>query len=174
MPVTIPKEVLEAAEQIVTVVNAGDQTVVERFNGTIYRFRPRTVNFVPAARAWLWFGNPNVRGNVREWNAEKSSVENRCGPKFWQYRLDGQFFVREWAEEFGRGREFYGASTELPESMVDAVPMDSIFLGDGADLGLDLRPPSGRAIGVGDEDLADLDKAAVAAMGLPTVDDIPI
>jgi hypothetical protein len=129
MAMTIPRALKQAMDRPVLVVNDGDKTVLECFDGQWYRFRPKTAVYVPAERAWCWFGNPLMRshetgGGVREWDREMRLLEERCGPEMYKYRLDGFFYCKE----FGRGREWFYQNNRVEVAYIEAEPIDIAML----------------------------------------------
>ncbi len=143
MPVTVSKEIEEAAQDIVSVVNVGNRTIRERYNGRPYVFPGKdnpdypngSVMHIPAGRAWLWFGNPAERDNPKDWNNACRMLENRVGRDHWEYLQSGDFYVREWAEAYGKGKDFYrGALPDESEIEVTATPLDEDFVAGGLSL----------------------------------------
>lgn len=131
MPVSVPKELEEASQDIVSIANTGDKTIRLRFNGRPYVFPGKSPKYpngslmhVPAGRAWLWLGNPSARSKPREWNEEVRALENRHGPDIWGYILAGNLYVREWAadESLGKGQQFY-AGEQPDESAIEITAL---------------------------------------------------
>jgi len=134
MPVIVSKEIEEASQDIVSIVNVGTRNVRLRCNGRPYVFPGKSDKYpngsimhVPAGRAWLWPGNPSARSNQRDWTNEVRALENRHGPETWKYISDGNVYVREWAADpgLGKGEQFYGG--QLPDESeieVTALALD--------------------------------------------------
>lgn len=120
MPVTIPRALSRAAQQVVVVINEGDRDIWERFDGQAFHFPPRSKFYVPAERAWLWFGDPSLRSDPQQWDKECTQIQRRVGDSDYNYRLDGKFYCRE----FGKGREYYKAVFERPKEVIVAIPLD--------------------------------------------------
>jgi len=103
----VPRELQEAAETNVQVVNVGDQHVIGEFNGFRLSFPPQSYDSVSSERCWLWFGDPSLRDITKEWNREVRRLEHRWGPSTWPYIEAGNLCVMDWLEKYGRGKDFY-------------------------------------------------------------------
>lgn len=110
------------ANQIVKVINKGDQDVYERFDGHVYHFPPKSWSPVRAEIAWVWFGRPELRDDRSQWQDEVDRISNRIGEKQWEYRKSGNFYC----PDFGEAGEFYSMpSTKMNPSVV-AQPLDTL------------------------------------------------
>ena len=128
MPSVMSKSQIEREQTIVTIVNEGDQEFVEKHGGIIHRIKARSYMFVPAAKAWLWFGDPIERDTVSDWNQELRRLQARYGfvqddrttHKRWKYILDGKIYVKE----FGKGSDFYNVDETSVESEFESTALD--------------------------------------------------
>lgn len=115
------RELRLKANQIVHIINAGDQRVYERFDGDVYEFPPKSWVPIRAEVAWIWLGNPDLRQDAGAWQAEVARLANRVGEDMWNYRKSGNFYCKE----FGKG-DFYGMPEERLNPIVTARPLDTL------------------------------------------------
>jgi len=94
-PRDIDKE--RRALRALTIVNASNHTFVDKYNGDVYEFPPMTKGQVPAAAAWLWFGDPDVHPNI----GAPDGVKREYGDFTWDRQ------VRMLAERHGGKRRPY-------------------------------------------------------------------
>lgn len=116
------RELRLKANQIVHIINAGDQHVYERFDGDVYHFPPKSWVPIRAEVAWIWLGNPDLRDDHAAWQSETARLANRVGEMQWQYRKDGHFYCRE----FGRGVAHYGMPEQSVNPIVVAKSLDTL------------------------------------------------
>lgn len=133
MPITLTKAQKEFERRQVTVVNTSEHDIHEYFDGSKYTFpgksdRAPKGSFlsINAGIATIWFGDPRVKRNettghldTKAWNEEISKVRNRVHEDEFKARVDGKFYVKEWATNY----RFYEAVVPPKIAVETAQPL---------------------------------------------------
>lgn len=128
----MPTALAVRPDDIVRVVNQEDYPVSVKWNSRSYRLMPGRDTFIPAACAFVWFGDPRASGVYQ-------SIADPDGTRM---------FVSDRATEVRRLRIKWGAGMEGDESNFDgvAIPTVEVWTAEGERILTVLDDPEGKNV----------------------------